>query len=52
MKMNDKIYQWLDESDGRRLALRVAVIASALGYLLMHIRECHDSACWVALFAS
>lgn len=39
--MNKKLYQWLDESYGRWLALRVAVIAAALGCLLMFFDVCN-----------
>lgn len=50
--MNKKLYQWLDESDGRWLALRVAVIAAVLEGLLILFGVCRDLAHWVAIFAA
>lgn len=52
MKMNNKLYQWLDECDGGWLALRVAVIAAALEGLLILFGVCRDLAHWVAIFAA
>lgn len=39
--MNKKLYRWLADSDGRWLALQVAVIAAALGCLLMFFDVCN-----------
>lgn len=50
--MKNKLYQWLDESDGGWLDLRVAVIATALEGLLILFGVCRDLAHWVAIFAA
>ena len=50
--MKNKIYQWLDESDGIGLSICVASVATVLCLLLLLFGVRHDLARWIAIFAS